>query len=348
MCSLPLPAEILVEILSYVIHLDTINVLLTSHLFYSIGQNILHHDLTFNSIAQIHRFTENLANRVHANVLLNKKELARARNGYLVCYPRSLCLDVAGGASWVRLPDSRNLVVSTWPALQNALKAILNDLEHQSSLMAGQELRRLKVETVRFRLNSHTNDTNYIIYDALSQLDTQSFEWTGPDPPHHFSTAIVMQAVPYLFRALATHSQLTHIKLTNISFPEIGVDATNGSVRRFDIPYMPSLQHLYLGQSTFLSAPTLARFLLNGLQARTLQKVTLVDVYESSIWGPRLRMPRIIGAARALLAMEQELGQSVTREDEMQQRLEVIHGAIMDLVTVVVETERIEGGDRGY
>ncbi|EEB96549.1 hypothetical protein MPER_04303 [Moniliophthora perniciosa FA553] len=115
-----------------------------------------------------------------------------------------------------------------------------------------------------------------------------------------------MQAVPYLFRALATHTQLTHIKLTNISFPEIGVDATNGS------------------------------------------KVTLVDVYESSIWGPRLRMPRIIGAAQTLLAMEQELSQSETREEEMQQRLDAIHEAIMNLVTVVVETERIEGGDRGY
>ncbi|KAK7062913.1 hypothetical protein VNI00_000411 [Paramarasmius palmivorus] len=165
------------------------------------------------------------------------------------------------------------------------------------------------------------------------------------------SAQIVMQATPYLFRALATHTQLTYVKLTNISFPEIGV-STNGLVRPFNIPFIPSLQHLYLGQSTFLAAHTLARFLLLSLypdsQARTIQKVHLVDVYEGSIWGPRLRMPRIIGAAQALLSMEQQASQTQPSEGDIQRRIDELSDAIENLVSVMVETERIEGGDRGY
>jgi len=77
--------------------------------------------------------------------------------------------------------------------------------------------------------------------------------------------------------------------------------------------------------------------------AIAIRQLWLVDVYEGSIWGNRLRMPQILRAARDILETKLlDLPQaSLPSIDEVQ-------GAVTGLVRVEVETERIEGGDRGY
>lgn len=164
--------------------------------------------------------------------------------------------------------------------------------------------------------------------------------------------------VPFLFLALRTFARLTHLKLTNVHFPDVH------DSRPFDIPLIPTLQYFHLGQSTFLSAPTITRFILKSLypeltlqtgevtleqgvaiahNAIAIRQLWLVDVYEGSIWGNRLRMPQILRAARDILETKLlDLPQaSLPSIDEVQ-------GAVTGLVRVEVETERIEGGDRGY
>ncbi|KAG7095686.1 hypothetical protein E1B28_006400 [Marasmius oreades] len=383
--TLALPVEIIIVVLKYTIrqYPDTIVcVLSTCSLFYNISQNILHQELAFTSLSQLHRFTQALSRR-------QDNCYAPEVKPYLVCSPRSLSLDVAGGASWILQSDSFDgsyRRVGTWDLLREAVKAMIADLLKTANLSVtrpNQLVRdehttpwdptpkeKLAIESVRLRLNSHAQDAKYVIYDALRELDPISFTWTGPDPPHHFSIAIVRDAVPPLFLALSTYTQLTRIKLTNISFPEDS-ESSETSIGRFELPFIPTLQFFHLGQSTFLAARTIARFVLKcidpernvggastspdsavdsphvqGVSFRpakqpSIEEIRLVDVYEGSIWGIRLRMPQIINAALALLEMDQqfESGNS-TKEDEVRE-------AIMKIVKVEVETERIEGGDRG-
>ncbi|KAJ3925889.1 MAG: hypothetical protein NXY57DRAFT_1117021 [Lentinula lateritia] len=220
----------------------------------------------------------------------------------LVCEPQTLMLDIAGGAS---------------SGIFEGLYAVLTEI----------------LSNARCKK------------DENGRANARNFMWTGPDPPHHFSTAIVSPAVFPLFTALSTYSRLTHLHLTNIAFPNpiISPDA-----HWTGIPCLPSLRSFHLGQATFLTTEHIADFVLRctgqlqnsscNLKSSKVvfEHIRLVDVYEESIWGPRLKLPRILSACTTML-------------EESQSSNEMLSSTISDLIdfiSVDAKTERIVGGDR--
>ncbi|KAK0451829.1 hypothetical protein EV421DRAFT_1065670 [Armillaria borealis] len=279
--AISLPVEVLTEILTYALAVHPIpaDILRAQSLFRYIGLQILHQDLYFRSSLQLHRFISCL------------------RTSSLACAPLTLTLDIAGGASQ-----------SIFPSLNSVFTQISLDAACRKDTQG-----RVMLNELHLILHSHMRDENlHMIYVALSKANPTKFVWTGPDPPHHFSTAIVPRAVSHLFRALSTYTNLLYLKLTNITFfysePLV-------------FPDIPSLRSFYLGQATFLPAATVAAYL--SLSSSALETVRLVDVYSESIWGPRLRKNDIL----AILA-------------ENKRKL------VATVLLVDVKTERIMGGDR--
>ncbi|KAJ3719137.1 hypothetical protein DFJ43DRAFT_1005486 [Lentinula guzmanii] len=297
-----LPTEILTVILAIVLQ-DTksTNILCTSSLFRSIAQRILHQDLCFFSSSQLTKFAHVLSTGVLS----------------LACEPQSLMLDIAGGASF-----------KIFEGLHAVLTQIVSDPQCKRD-----ENGRLILETLRLRLNSLTHDDHRLIYTSLSKVNARHFIWTGPDPPHHFSTAIVSPAVFPLFKALAAYTRLTHLHLTNIAFPS---SVINPDACWTGIPCLPSLHFLYLGQATFLTAEHITEFVLRSHSGYVLECIRLVDVYEESIWGPRLKLPHILLASATLLAESGFSKLSSSTASDLIERL----------VRVDAKTERITGGDR--
>ncbi|PBK63246.1 hypothetical protein ARMSODRAFT_1024268 [Armillaria solidipes] len=279
--AISLPVEVLTEILTYALAVHPIpaDILCAQSLFRYIGLQILHQDLCFRSSLQLHRFISCL------------------RTSSLACAPLTLTLDIAGGAS-----------ESVFPSLDSVFTQISLDAACRKDTQG-----RVMLNGLHLILHSHMRDENlHMVYVALSKANPTKFIWTGPDPPHHFSTAIVPKAVSHLFRALSTYTNLLYLKLTNITFfysePLV-------------FPNIPSLRSFYLGQATFLPAATVAAYLL--LSSSALETMRLVDVYSESIWGPRLRKNDIL----AILA-------------ENKRKL------VATILLVDAKTERIMGGDR--
>ncbi|KAJ3880750.1 hypothetical protein F5051DRAFT_437598 [Lentinula edodes] len=312
-----LPIEILTDVLVIVLQdaaTKPTNILCTSSQFQSIAQRILHKDLCFYSSSQLSQFAS----------LLSKGTLS------LVCEPQTLMLDIAGGAS---------------SGIFEGLYAVLTEILSNARCKKD-ENGRLVLDTLRLRLNSLTHDDHRLINASLSNANARKFIWTGPDPPHHFSTAIVSPAVFPLFTALSTYSHLTYLHLTNIAFPNpiISPDA-----HWTGIPCLPSLRSFHLGQATFLTAEDIADFVLRctgqlqnsscNLESSNVifEHIRLVDVYEESIWGPRLKLPRILSACTTMLEESQYSNEMLSS---------TISDSIGNLISVDAKTERIMGGDR--
>ncbi|KAJ3880753.1 hypothetical protein F5051DRAFT_479816 [Lentinula edodes] len=313
-----LPIEILTDVLVIVLQdaaTKPTNILCTSSQFQSIAQRMLHKDLFFYSSSQLSQFAS----------LLSKGTLS------LVCEPQTLMLDIAGGAS---------------SGIFEGLYAVLTEILSNARCKKD-ENGRLVLDTLRLRLNSLTHDDHRLINASLSNANARKFIWTGPDPPHLFLLrSIVTPAVFPLFTALSAYSRLTHLHLTNIAFPNpiISLDA-----QWTGIPCLPSLRSFHLGQATFLTAEYIADFVLRctGQLQNTscnlksckvvFEHIRLVDVYEESIWGPRLKLPRILSACTTML-------------EESQSSNEMLSSTISDLIgnfiSVDAKTERIMGGDR--
>ncbi|KAI0305363.1 hypothetical protein B0F90DRAFT_1200000 [Multifurca ochricompacta] len=115
--------------------------------------------------------------------------------------------------------------------------------------------------------------------DMDIRCSPQRFRWTGPDPAHHFSIAIVSSAVGVLFRRFQTWTKLQDLHLANIAFPRDAKELFST---------LPSLRTLYLGQATLVPVIPLACLLCDP-RMNSLMIVRLVDCYVESIWGPRLR-----------------------------------------------------------
>ncbi|KIK68300.1 hypothetical protein GYMLUDRAFT_154027 [Collybiopsis luxurians FD-317 M1] len=316
-----LPIEILSDILQLSLETSSpTNILCTCSYFHSVAQIILHQNLKFHSSSQLLRF---------AHVVSEKTTS-------LACEPQSIALDFAGGASF-----------GIFEGLHAVLTALVSDVRCKID-----ENGRLVLETMRLRLNSLNHDDHRLIYTSLSRANVVNFFWTGPDPSTNFSIAIVAPAVFPLFTALASHTHLTHLHLTNIAFPD---PIVTPDPRWTGIPCLPSVRVLYLGQVTFLTAEHVAEFLLrctrHGLgklgdstspatsttSTSSLESLRLVDAYEESIWGPRLKLPRILAAAGTSLLVHQSNGELLAQHDL---------DSIAKLVSVDAKTERIMGGDR--
>ncbi|KAF8352042.1 hypothetical protein F5887DRAFT_933695 [Amanita rubescens] len=190
---------------------------------------------------------------------------------------------------------------------------------------------RLVLDLLKLRIHSLSQDPNPgTIYDTLCAINPRKFIWTGRDPPHHFSIAIVPRVLPQLFRALSTYTYLSHLELTHLSF-----DTTDQSLK---LPFTPSLREVYLGQATFVSPSMIATYLLSS-DARTLQQVRLVDTYIKSIWGLRLRRSDI---ERAIVAHVRTLTDAPYTIADDDRAIELVRS----LVVCEGMNERIIGGDR--
>ncbi|KAF5392655.1 hypothetical protein D9757_000831 [Collybiopsis confluens] len=316
-----LPVEILNDVLAIALENSSAvgSVLCVSSLFYALGGTILHRKLRFYSVSQLLRFADSVSS---------------SSTTRLACEPQSIELDIAGGAASLGL----------FQALNAALITLVSDSQCKTD-----EEGRLLLETLRLRLNSLTLDNHQLIYTSLSKVNARSFVWTGPDPPHHFSTAIVAPAVFPLFTALASYTRLTHLHLTNIAFPD---PIVTPDLSWSGIPCLPSVRVLYLGQATFLTAEHIADYLLRCIghhhhlnpnsssPSCSLERLHLVDVYEESIWGSRSKLPRILAAAGTKL-----LAQSPESESSQLDIVGILD-SIAKIVSTDAKTERIMGGDR--
>lgn len=189
--------------------------------------------------------------------------------------------------------------------------------------------KQIVLEALCLRLNSYSRDTSHHVFEeALSVANPRVFRWTGPDPDHHFSTAIVAPVASRLCRIFGTWSNIQDITVTNITF---SVDPDNLVMPL--LPEIPGLRTLYVGQATFLSAGSVAAiFCINRMPS--LERVRLVDAYCESIWGSRIRRSDIEKAAQTI----------IFPQDEVQ--YEGVLSRIRKLLTCEKKTERIIGGDR--
>jgi len=170
-------------------------------------------------------------------------------------------------------------------------------------------------------VNSHSLDPyRSLIGEAMIIIDPVVFHWSGPDPPHHWSTAIVPTATEQLCRGISHWTRLRSLHLSHIAFPKETHETAFVSALLHD-PH-PVLRHISLSQAVFLSAPVVAN-ITTGL--KSLQHFHLVDCYVDSIWGSRLRVGDVEHAVQSA-------------EDVQRVRAVVVCEA---------KLERIVGGDRG-
>lgn len=162
----------------------------------------------------------------------------------------------------------------------------------------------------------------------------QRFKWTGPDPAHHFSIAIVAPVVDVLFAHFRTWTRLHDLHLSNIAFP--------GDTKEL-FPILPTLRTLYIGRATLVPVAPLARLLCDP-QMSLLTTVRLVDCYVESIWGPRLRRVDLEDTVVQFHIPRGELSDEETEQNR--RRCAETLDRIRTVVRCEAWTERIIGGDR--
>ncbi|KAH8112241.1 hypothetical protein DFH11DRAFT_1689975 [Phellopilus nigrolimitatus] len=296
---------------------------------------------------------------------IHQLEIFEQRCDSLAYLPRTLTITLPGGSADFRL----------FKVLHDTLQHIVHIVSqsHQGSDNAKDlSNRRLRLQRLQLCLNSFTLDPDIeYLFRALNLTDPEEFTWSGPDPAHHFSTAIVPNAAIHLFRAVQTWQNLRHLKLTNLAFPShtslgsaqplaeaLGISSgsytlttttpflapSNGSLTiDKSLPgsskpmfALAKLQTIYLGQVTFLDPSEIAAIVCTPILA-SLRSVRIVDAYQGSIWGPRVRDTDIEKAVNSNFE-ESEIAFNIMFKEFTQR--------VRTLVSCEARTERITGGDR--
>ncbi|EKM78378.1 hypothetical protein AGABI1DRAFT_129494 [Agaricus bisporus var. burnettii JB137-S8] len=195
---------------------------------------------------------------------------------------------------------------------------------------------RLVLENLKFRFHTHSrgNDLS-VIYDALTLVNPRTFTW------------IVPAALSYVLQALATHTNLTHLTLSHVKFPD------NGEILL--LPEFPSLKSLTLSQVIFLRSDIVLEYLMKSAnihpfecQGSQLESIRLIDAYQHSIWGSRLRRSHIENAATRRFTFEAFNDDSLPHADQADSMLTEV--SVLQKIRRVVlcqgKFERIIGGDR--
>ncbi|KZT63173.1 hypothetical protein DAEQUDRAFT_185033 [Daedalea quercina L-15889] len=325
MSLVDLPLELLIDVLKYTLydHPNPADVLCVTRTFHTIGLRVLHANLCFRTVHQLALFSA-------------LQEL----NGRfkLVCAPKTLSISLPGGTA----------SSDVFSMLANVLRCCRAALDEPGARKdAG---RGLPLDVLELCLHSHMRTDVQLIYDALSLADPQTFIWTGPDPPHHFSTAIVPAATYQLLLAIRTWPRIAHLKLANLSFPSDPLSTgsrTLGPPLTASTPLLlalPTLRTLSLGQATLLPPGAIAAMLCTYLPGQegmsALEEVHLVDAYSESIWGPRIRRRDIERAAVAIVR-GLNLGKHATERAEVE-----VLSRVRSVVRCEALTERLMGGDR--
>lgn len=185
-----LPTELAIQILTYALAVHPIpsSILRVSSLWRDVGQSILHKNIQISSLTQLYLF----------------------RTSKLSCKPQSFTLRLAGDA----VDLTRQLHTSWPPPLYESVGVHNEDMRNRVSMSSGvfgclrhAFARCSDVEQVRLHLNSHMSDPHIeMIYSALCVIkfvssrftdspflilcSPRTFEWAGPGPEHHSSTAV--------------------------------------------------------------------------------------------------------------------------------------------------------------
>ncbi|KAI0037062.1 hypothetical protein K488DRAFT_81557 [Vararia minispora EC-137] len=232
--------------------------------------------------------------------------------------PRSLSVTLAGG----------EVGSGQFRALAELFRRCVSRRDGAGKLMPTP----FEMDELRLCMNITTRaDADDTTLEALKLVNPRKLSWTGPDPPHHFSVAIVPAACTNLFARAARWTQLRSLHLANIAFPP--------PQELFAFPALRALEELYIGQATFFPVPALA-VLVCTQDMGVLRSVRLVDCYVESIWGGRVRRGLIERVAAIWWETDgvdyakcaREAGERVRR--------------VRETVMCEARTERIEGGDR--
>ncbi|EAU83908.2 hypothetical protein CC1G_10313 [Coprinopsis cinerea okayama7 len=286
-----LPSEILEDIISFALplHPSPASILQTCSTFNDIGTKQLYTRLGFYSLTQLDRFLYTFAGDQNVGEMGSTSSISSSSTRQ----------------SWTRPIPYRPRTVEF--SFINDVKAQLFFKMHSLFLMylrlnpgddggeSPQVLQvhpKLELDALHLKCYSHTRDGNLeMIRLALGLVNPTKFIWTGPDPPHHFSIAIVAQAVPHLFQALHGFTNLQELKLTHIEL--------SNWPKAVGLPITPSTRRVYIGQATHVSPTMVASgvLLAGNAPAFQLEQVRLVDAYKESIWGPRVRRSDILAAA---------------------------------------------------
>ncbi|KAI9508262.1 hypothetical protein F5148DRAFT_980110 [Russula earlei] len=300
MYLLELPPELLIRILDIAtsIHPVPAHVLVLNKFVYRTTCPILYKHLYFPSVSSMARFP---------SVIWGSETVG---------IPSAITVQLAGGEV------GRNAFRDLWHLLSRA--RFLTDVIHST---------RLELKDLRLCMHSTSdNDADDQTLRALECVNPQKFVWTGPDPVHHFSIAIVASSVNVLFARVRTWTRLQDLHLSNIAFPR----NTEGL-----FPTLPTLRTLYLGQATLVPVVALACLLCDP-QMTSLAIVRLVDCYVDSIWGPRLRRADLERAA-----IQARCGEiSLIGDERGGRHYDMVLDRIRTLVRCEALTERITGGDR--
>ncbi|KAL5497952.1 hypothetical protein ACEPAH_2883 [Sanghuangporus vaninii] len=338
--SLALPAEILLRIIEFVFDETPrrpMSLLMVNSYFHNLCLSLLHTVMRFSSIRQLDRFVRTCHK--------------------LAFRPRVIFINLAGGTVNYHL---FKLLRELFLRIADLTRKLVLDSEYDQYNHSPRG--KLGFRRIQLCLNSLRFDENSdYLFKALDLTDPFEFIWTGPDPAHHFSIAIVPIAASYLFKAMQSWTHLRHLKLTNLSFPlpedgypthllakALGVVAHDyvadpiDSVPMSPLLPMPYLQTIYLGQITFLDPVEIA-MIASATELVSLASMRIVDAYQGSIWGPRIRIMDVEKASASLFSMLS----SGSDAGDMQLS---IHKACIDRIRKLVScealTERIMGGDR--
>ncbi|TDL20619.1 hypothetical protein BD410DRAFT_841070 [Rickenella mellea] len=324
MSLVDLPPELLLNFISLALYDNPhpVSVLLINPTFLTLGQTILHADLAFTTIHQIEFFSKG--------------------DAPLAIRPRSLTVTLSGGTSDFRL----------FGLLRDALKRCNADESHRTSKLP--EARNymigglihggpLELDKLGFCFNTHTTDPNLpLLFDVLSRVNPKEFSWIGPDPDHHFSIAIVPDALRYLFPGIASWSNITHITLTNISFLHYpNLSPVSASLISFAHANLKHLTTILFRQATFLN-PLIIAMIACAPQSYALRTLRVVDAYSHSIWGPRVRHADV---ERAVLSTEMEVMMEESHDwNNFRNKWDRVE-RVKEIVRCGAHTKRINGGD---
>lgn len=166
-----LPTELITDIISLALEESQIPswILAVDSRFFAIAQPLLHSHLQFRSSHQLGLFSKGLRP--------------------LACLPSRLTLVLPGGMASLKVFENLHDALSRCNRQQDASEQVA-------------------LNVLRLQLNSHIRDPNIahiekslslakyvvkqpILYSALLTFHSPTtFIWTGPDPEHHFSTAV--------------------------------------------------------------------------------------------------------------------------------------------------------------
>jgi len=319
---LDLPIEMISQILSFTLvdHNRPGDLLAVHSSFLAVALPLLHSQVSLRSFDNLERFTD------------------KRHGANLSRIPTSLDIQLPGGQVnkrlWVVL---RKVFQRCMPPHLAALDspASSDDDETSSTTSSGSEdnlvyYGRQQLEHVRLSLNSLASDPSLkVLSKALAVLDPTSFSWSGPDPDHNFSCAIVPAATDQLFRGLTSWTNLSHLSLSAISFSRCrGRSLLSLSPQRH-----PNLKKVTIQRAVFILPGYVASCAIQC--SETLEEFLLVDAYQESIWGPRVRKADV---EQAVTSGQIEHDGAVDKSTAL--------GLVRQLVRCEARTERLEGGDR--